>query len=189
MMKDVIMKCKLYLGKCRVDPKGWKVHDGFVEWELRQTKEGTLEFSASGEVWERDRSDIILGGQCLDTLMQLYPKNKVLQMIHRLWEQYHLNTMQAGTPEQMKVIKEARRVSGGRLTYEEECGILKAAGLYEVKLPPGIKATGGFPDDVVSGKRGYRYGERWVHMELPQSVVDELRTMVEEAEIKKLLEA
>ncbi len=54
---------------------------------------------------------------------------------------------------------------------------LKQAGLYEVPLPACQKCTGDFPAEVLSGSRGYRYGERWLYRELPQSIVEELKAM------------
>lgn len=37
-----------------------------------------------------------------------------------------------------------------------------------------LTATGGFPPEVVSGKRGYQYGERWVYAPIPAEVLAEI---------------
>lgn len=60
--------------------------------------------------------------------------------------------------------------------YSWECAILKDAGLYEVPLPEGLQATGGFPEEVTSGKRGYRFGERWIFEPLPAEVLAEIES-------------
>jgi hypothetical protein len=53
---------------------------------------------------------------------------------------------------------------------------LKAANLYEVALPDGAVATGSFPAEVLSGERGYRYGERWVYRAMPAELVEEIKS-------------
>jgi len=52
---------------------------------------------------------------------------------------------------------------------------LRELGLYEVPVPAGAKCTGGFPDDVADGTRGYRYGERWVFASIPAEIIEEIK--------------
>lgn len=59
--------------------------------------------------------------------------------------------------------------------YEWACATLKTLGLYEVPVD-GLKCSGEWPDEVKSGKRGYRYGERWVFIPLPQEIIDEIKS-------------
>jgi hypothetical protein len=59
--------------------------------------------------------------------------------------------------------------------------VLKLARLYEVPIHQEIrfgtlKATGDFPPEVVTGARGYRYGERWVFNPIPADVLAEIRS-------------
>jgi hypothetical protein len=65
--------------------------------------------------------------------------------------------------------------------YSWECDILKQANLYEVPLADQIKAgtitaTGGFPDEVASGARGYRFGERWLYSPIPAEVLKQIES-------------
>lgn len=57
-----------------------------------EKKPGQKVFSASGEIFNTRRSDIVYGGQCLDEIAQ-YISHPVFQEIHRLWKLYHLNDM------------------------------------------------------------------------------------------------
>src|SRR5574344_2180867 len=49
-----------------------------------------VEFSACGNIWNTTKTDIVCGGQCLDTIAK-YVKDPVFKEIHKLWQQYHLN--------------------------------------------------------------------------------------------------
>lgn len=63
-----------------------------VELELKETPNGE-EFSASANVWNSRHSDIICGGQCLDTLAPFFKNNLLYIKILNFWEKYHLNGM------------------------------------------------------------------------------------------------
>lgn len=71
-----------------------------IEWEL-EPKENGLEFSASGEF---DGG----AGQCIEEIARAYPDDAQVQRIARVWEKYHLNGMNAGTPEQSRALEEER---------------------------------------------------------------------------------
>lgn len=79
-----------------------------LTWELRDQGDGKLEFSACGEVWNHLKTDIYMGGQCVDTLAALFPRDKIAQRIRQTWEKYHLNGMNAGTPEQRRALESGR---------------------------------------------------------------------------------
>lgn len=49
-------------------------------------------FSVSADVWNTRHSDIVCGGQCLDTIAP-YINNPVFSEILRLWKLYHLNDL------------------------------------------------------------------------------------------------
>ena len=57
-----------------------------------QTKGDKKVFSASGEIWQSSRRDILAGGQCLDTIAEYITAPEFVQ-IFRLWKMYHLNDM------------------------------------------------------------------------------------------------
>ena len=62
-----------------------------VDMEYKE-ENGKKRFSVSASVWNSRRSDIIAGGQCLDTIAP-YINDPVYTEILRLWELYHLNDM------------------------------------------------------------------------------------------------
>lgn len=62
-----------------------------VEMEYKQDGD-KKRFSVSANVWNTRRTDIVCGGQCLDTIA-LYINDPVFFEILRLWELYHLNDM------------------------------------------------------------------------------------------------
>lgn len=63
-----------------------------IDWELKPRKAGFV-FSAQGD-YEGG------GGQCLDSIGELYPDDPVVKRLVQIWEAYHLNDMRAGTPAQ-----------------------------------------------------------------------------------------
>lgn len=51
-------------------------------------------FTASADLWRQDYSDILMGGQCFDELLNDYPEikdNDVFMEVYDLWNSYHLN--------------------------------------------------------------------------------------------------
>lgn len=122
--------------------------------------------SICGNIWNRRRTDIVCGGQCLDTIAEYrdqLEEPKLFDELHTLWKNYHLNGMHAGTPEQEAAI-EAWKAEGNKYDYRAACEMLKACGLYEVNY------TG-----LSIGKRyenePYKYGHGWLIQELPGDVL------------------
>ena len=66
----------------------------------RKTKGGFcfLELGISGDVWNSRHKDICCGGQCLDTIAN-YIHTPLFKEIFELWNKWHLNGLNAGTPE------------------------------------------------------------------------------------------
>lgn len=62
-----------------------------VEMEYEQDGD-KKRFSVYANVWNTRHSDIVRGGQCLDTIAP-YMESPVFSEIFRLWEAYHLNDM------------------------------------------------------------------------------------------------
>ena len=145
----------LVLGKVDADNRGRKINEVDIEWEL--TPDGR--FSASGNVWNSPHTDIVSGGQNLEEIAKMFPKDERVKRIVEVWRTWHLNDMKAGTPEQEKAIK--KWISGGnRYEYDKAVEYLKGEGLYEVDLE-------GTP---------YRYGTKWLKEELPSDVRDEIKS-------------
>lgn len=189
------MKKTLDFGKIDYTHTGRKAYPVTVEVELKKrggeptftiengeripTGETTpeyLELTICGDIWNTRKSDIVAGGQCLDTIREYAGqlKNRALFIeLYKLWEAYHLNGMHAGTPEQEKAIKEWRK-AGNSYDYTKACEMLKAAGLYEIPF------TG-----LTVGKRyagePYKYGHGWVVEELPAAVVERVKQIISES--------
>lgn len=85
--------------------------------------------------------------------------------LRQVWEDWHLNDMQAGTPEQTEALKPfytTRKYPEN--DYAHACEYLKERGLYEVPDPR-------------QGKEGetYRYGMAWLRVEVPADVLEFLK--------------
>lgn len=142
-----------------------------IEWHL-EPKEHGPEFSASGEY---DGG----AGQNIDTIAAAYPDDQAVQRIASVWREWHLNGLNAGTPEQMAFLRANESKIDRGDYYGSACALLKAAGLYEVQIEPGtLQATGGFLNrsDPHTHKLLYRYGERWIYRPLPADVIAEIES-------------
>lgn len=141
-----------------------------------------VELSICGDIWDNTHTDILCGGQCLDTIAifreQLSPANRDLfDLLHDLWKKYHLNGMHAGTPEQEAAIREWE-AAGNRYDYKAACKMLKERGLYEVKFTG--KTVG-----RMYHHEPYKYGHGWVVNNLPGDVLLKVEHLImtgEEAE-------
>ena len=72
-----------------------KINEVTVSIELRE-KDNKPVLSICGNVWNIRHTDILMGGQCLDELAK-YIDCPLFKEIYRLWKNYHLNDMHAGT--------------------------------------------------------------------------------------------
>ena len=179
-MKETI-KATINLGKINYRGTG-KRYPAFVTIELREcggeptftvkngvreyTGETTptyTEFSACGYI------GACCGGQCLDTMNKFLSHNADFAKIYKWWQEYHLNGMNAGTPEQEKAIKEY--FNGRRYDYTEACEYLKTIGLYEVNYTG--KTVGRVYDN-----EPYKYGHAWIVDDIPENVLNEMREYI-----------
>lgn len=80
--------------------------------------------------------------------------------LKKIWKQWHLNDMQAGSPDQILMIEAMREIDnpGNMEYYDWACSTLKAAGIYED------------PNYLIEGKP-YRYGSAWLSKEVPEDVL------------------
>jgi len=141
-----------------------------VQVELRLTKkiiyratEPKYTFAASGTVWNNRETDCYMGGQCIDSLLEYLPKNKLLKEIHDIWKEHHLNDMHAGTEEQEAHLKSL----GKYQDYDWACDELQKANLYVVPDPRRTNET-----DL------YRYGHGWLYREIPENVIARLKEIM-----------
>jgi hypothetical protein len=125
------------------------------DWDtMQRVKEGIV-ISISGSVWNSKESDILIGGQCLDQLLELMPDNEVLRHIAPIWKDYHLNNMKGGTKKQTEMITRHFEDRNEPYQYEAACEYLESIGLLE--------------------DRGYKYGSGWLYMPVPDEVLAELK--------------
>lgn len=95
------------------------------------------------------------GGQIYDMLinpsedMKIHKKDRVAEIV-KIWREWHLNDMHAGTDKQEALIKSKLK----NYEYDTACQILKENGLYE--------------------DRGYKYGHAWLLRALPQEVQEKI---------------
>lgn len=124
----------------------------YIEVELIK-EEGGLNLSMSGTLKDS-------WGQNYDELYEQYvvenseftKKDKLARLIE-IWKQYHLNELTPGTPKQMELLKDKD------LGYTEAVDYLKA---FDLNID-----------------NGYAYGSAWLRTEIPQDIVDEVVTIVE----------
>lgn len=80
-----------------------------------------------------------------------------------IWDRWHLNDMQAGTPAQMEFVRKWLKenfpngYTGGESLYDQQCDALRAAGLYE--------------------DGGYKYGTAWLREDVPDEVIQWLAAL------------
>lgn len=129
-----------------------------------------IEFAASGHIWNHLHTDICRGGQCLDEIAK-YIKAPVFREVYDFWKKYHLNGMNAGTPEQMAAVDEWM-TAGNRYDYNAAYEMLKKRGLYEVPLRNdliGTRKADGQP---------YRYGQGWVIAPIPADDLAKIKALL-----------
>ena len=124
------------------------------------------ELSICGNVWNRRKTNILCGGQCLDTIAEYAAQledRDTFELLFDLWKKYHLNGMHAGTPEQEKAIEEWK-AAGNKYEYTAVCEMLKERGLYEVNYT-GLSVGRRYENEP------YKYGHAWLVQPLPGDVL------------------
>lgn len=141
---EIIKKKIISFGKHAVTGTS-KTNEVTIEMRLEKNNQGHLEFSAMGSVWNKTHTDLVMGGQCIDSILDECPAlrhNRLYQDIVGLWKRNHLNGMHAGTEKQEEALKEFH-TDKKRYRYEEDCAFLESRGLLV--------------DD------GYKYGTGWLY--------------------------
>lgn len=130
-----------------------------VEMKLIYSADGLPQFTASADVWNAHKTDIVMGGQCLDDLYEIseLKNNSLFHTIYGLWKRNHLNNLNAGTVEQTELVNEWVK-KNGQYDYTKVCEYLNSIGKYEVNY---------------NGKR-YKYGQDWLYREISD---DDLSTI------------
>lgn len=140
-------KKTLNLGK--VDARGTDRKNNLVEVAIELDRN---RLSICGNVWNSRHTDINSGGQNYEEIAELFPRSRKVQRIVEVWKRWHLNDMNAGDAVQEAWLRE----NGHGKDYAETCEKLREAGLL-------------VHDD-------YQYGTAWKTEELPQEIVDEVKS-------------
>ena len=131
-----------------------------VEVELEYKDKGPV-LSICGSIWNSKHTDCVCCGQCLDTMMKFssLANNALFKKLHRLWTDWHLNDLRAGTVKQEDALKDARKAGHKICGYEDACKYLESIGLLE--------------------DNGYKYGSSWLYREIPNDVLQEIEALFE----------
>lgn len=151
------MRKKVNFNKIDFYGTGRKVNQVELKLELRETSKG-LEFSCCGLVWDSEHTDIVCGGQCLDTLVPFFKHNKTFMQIHSWWKQYHLNGMHAGTEAQEEALKSSKWGGVNANCYTAQCEYLESIGLLV--------------------DNGYKYGSGWLYRAIPQEDLKQIQDFI-----------
>jgi len=92
-MSKEIAKKVFYFGKHAV-ASNRRINLVTLTVTLTEDDGGRLEFSVQGDAWNNLQTDIVWGGQCIDTMMEQCPElrdDKTYMLIHDLWKKHHLN--------------------------------------------------------------------------------------------------
>lgn len=157
------------LRKCGGEPTFTVDKNGTRTYTGNNTPE-YMEFSATGTVWNTRHTDWVCAGQCLDEIAK-HKRKGVFAKIFPLWKKWHLNGMNAGTPEQEAAIK-AWKACGNAYDYNKACDFLKSIDLYTVRFTG--KTAGRMYED-----EPYTYGHAWVVRDLPADVLAEIEGLLE----------
>ena len=159
-MGDHRMKKTIEFGKHAI-ASNRRINSVDVTLELSQDKQGRDVFSACAYAWNNLHTDIVTGGQCLDTLAgrsRALRNNRLYMEILGLWQRNHLNDMHAGTRAQEKAVDEWLAGTGRRYDYGEACEYLKSIGLYE--------------------DNGYKYGHGWQYYDISDEDLKRIKEII-----------
>ena len=131
------------------------------------------DFSVSASIWNQPHTDILRGGQCLDAINEYRDKlnnPELWDEIYDLWQHWHLDTLSAGTPEQMKAEEDWKAETGNKswnFDYDGLIEYLKKRNSYEVLDPEN------------PGKM-FAFGSRWLTWRVPDDVKKRMDRIMEE---------
>ena len=148
------MKRTFNFGKIDYYGRGRKINS--VEVRVELSDKGV--FTASANIWNSKHTDCVCGGQCLDEVAK-YVKSDKFKKIYRLWKQYHLNDMHAGTEKQEEALKVAGLESWAN-NYSKCCDYLESINLLV--------------------DNGYKFGTGWLKRDIPVEDVAEIERLLTE---------
>lgn len=170
----IITARKFNFGKINYyNPSGRRINLVTVEMELRRNTDGFPVFSASVDIWNGNHTDYVACGQMLNEIKHVPENDALFQEIKKLWVQYHLNDMHAGTKAQEAMLEKAG-IKGNAYSYDKAVECLKRKGLYEVRLTP----TEAKYNPRYAGKP-YKYGHGWLYRPIPAKDMAKINRIME----------
>lgn len=149
------MKKIIEFGKIDFNGTGRKINLVTVEVNLKGEEKPV--FSVCANVWNSKKTDILMGGQCLDDLLPYFKNNKLFMEIYRLWKLYHLNDLHAGTKKQEKFL-EYHNIKDWASRYDETCEFLnKNNMLYD---------------------KGVKFGTTWHYWDISQKDLEKIKKIM-----------
>lgn len=137
----------------------YKDKGSFRSVDLKRSKGKLLTLSIVGDVNFGFRKGEC-GGQCIDTIREIWGHIPKIAELCDLWERWHLNDLVAGTSKQMKIIRKLGECPVPSDWYTWACLNLKANDLLV--------------------DRGYTFGHEWLYEPLPAKVVARIKTLAKE---------
>lgn len=120
---------------------------------------GVIDPKANGDSHGPSGQLLLDGHLSLETL---YPgwTPEMVGRLFQIWDEYHLNNMQAGSPAQMAVVNSLPR----NTAYEGQVKALAEAGLL-------------IDQSYLHNGKPYRYGTAWLRIEVPEDVMKFIETL------------
>ena len=113
-------------------------------------------FSASGNIWNSTKTDIYMGGQCIDDIYNQFKREienrKTYESIMTLWEKWHLNDLKAGCIHQRAEKWEDVLLDESKPKTQDNM----ASWTYPKDNPKGLLTK-------KCKKCGYKYGSAWLY--------------------------
>lgn len=163
------MKKVFNFGKIDYNKSGRKACPVEVEIEFRTTKNGELEFTACGDIWNPKHTSVYSVGQNLDEIAK-YIKDPIFLEIYDLWKHYHLTTMHPGTEKQEEALEKWREQRKKEYDYPVP--------IYGYKLECDYLESIGLLWDMVDGKP-YKYGTGWLTRKIPDEDINRINKLLE----------
>ena len=127
----------------------------FIDMELKHNNKNLPCLSISGNVRGH------MWGQCLDSIMECRKGDKfnhiLFYKLYKLWKEYHLNDLHAGTQKQEEFLKNTKDIH--HYDYTICCELLKENNLLF--------------------DNGYKYGTSWLYRNIPNSALEEIAALIE----------
>lgn len=89
---------------------------------------------------------------------------EMVTRLFNLWNRWHLNDMQAGTPKQMEALRDA--FGSQSYSHDQALEVLDNEGILVDR-------------DYLHNGKPYRYGSAWLHEDVPEHVLQWLRNLPE----------